>query len=103
MEKHKALYSELGAKNTIRYPVYSVFISDGFKYPLNGVFIMSNLSDNQQQARLTPAERQRRRRARLPRRIDYYPGEEALVRIEAMQQEQYRKAGKVIGEGVLKV
>ncbi|MDR5171575.1 hypothetical protein IHQ56_07085 [Methylobacillus flagellatus] len=44
---------------------------------------------------LTSAERQRRRRARLPRRIDYYPSEEALARIEAMQQGQYCKAGKV--------
>lgn len=44
---------------------------------------------------LTSAERQRRRRARLPRRVDYYPSQEALDKIEAMQQEQYRKAGKV--------
>ncbi|MFL9610154.1 hypothetical protein ACKF11_08730 [Methylobacillus sp. Pita2] len=44
---------------------------------------------------VTSAERQRRRRARLPRRIDYYPSEEALARIEAMQQEQYQKAGGI--------
>lgn len=54
---------------------------------------MSHLNDNQQRTRLTPAEIQRRRRARLPKRIDYYPSQEALAKIEAMQQEQCRKAG----------
>lgn len=34
---------------------------------------------------LTPAQRQKNRRQRLPRRIDYYPSLEALAAIEAMQ------------------
>lgn len=54
---------------------------------------MSHLNDTQQRARLTPAEIQRRRRARLPKRIDYYPSQEALAKIEAMQREQCQKVG----------
>lgn len=41
---------------------------------------------NNKRQTLTPAQRQHRRRSRLPKRIDYYPSTEALDLINIIQE-----------------